>query len=117
MALLTVGDLVLRARVLLLDEVEPYRYSDTDLLASANEACMEAKRIRPDMFLRTYGVTIPQFTALTDTLADKVPEEFRPTFIYYIAGNAHLRDEEETSDQRATSFLNKFVAQLMSLPS
>ena len=118
MALTDVNGLIARARTLLQDTVEPYRYSTPDLISGLNEACMEAKRIRPDLFLRTFGnEDIPTFSAGGDTLADKIPEEFRPTFIYYMVGNAQLQDQEDTTDQRATVLLNKFVAQLMSLPS
>lgn len=118
MALDTVEQLIGRARVLLQDTVAPYRYPDTDLINGLNEACIEAKRIRPDMFLRTYGMsTIPSFAAPGDSLTGKIPEEFRTAFIYYVTGNAQLRDEEDTSDQRAASLLSKFVAQLMTLPS
>jgi hypothetical protein len=117
-ALETVEALIGRARVLLQDEIEPYRYPDEDLIASLNEACMEARRLRPDLWLRTFGNTsIPSFTAIGDTLVNKIPEEFRPSFIYYLAGNTQLRDEEDTQDARATIFLNKFVAQLLSVPS
>jgi UDP-N-acetylglucosamine:LPS N-acetylglucosamine transferase len=117
-AFTTAGSLITRARALLQDTIEPYRVPDTDLLAALNEACMEAKRLRPDLFLRTFGQSsIPVFTATTDTIVDLIPEEFHPAFIYYITGNAQLRDEEENQDQRATIFLNKFVAQLTTLPS
>lgn len=117
MALDTVGDFVARARTLLQDVVAPYRYADDEMIAALNEACMEAKRIRPDLFLRTFGLTIPTFTASVNTVAGKIPQEFAPSFVYYIVGNMQLRDEEDTQDARATIFLNKFVAQLMTLPS
>lgn len=118
MALDTVGQIIARARALLQDQVEPYRYSTPDLIASLNEACMEAKRLRPDLYLRTLKLSLPAFAAEADTVTnDKIPSEYRPTFIYYIVGNAQLRDEEDTQDQRATIFLNKFTAQLLQIPS
>lgn len=117
MALDTVGDFVDRARVLLQDEVEPYRYETSELIASLNEAHMEAKRLRPDLYLNTFGNAAPSYTTENDEIGDTIPYQYRPTFIYYMAGNAQLRDEEETQDARATIFLNKFTAQLLTLPS
>ena len=43
MALDTVADYIHDARVLLQDEVAPYRYSDTQLVTSLNYAFMEAQ--------------------------------------------------------------------------
>ena len=119
MALDTVGQIVDRARALLQDTIDaPYRYSTADLIASLNEACMEAKRLRPDLYLRTLNLTMPAFSNVADAVTeDKIPSEYRPTFIYYIVGNAQLRDEEDVQDARATVFLNKFTAQLMQIPS
>lgn len=118
MALDTVGQIVARARTLLQDTVEPFRYSTPDLIAALNEACMEAKRLRPDIYLRTLDLSLPSFTAEADTVTDsKIPTEYRTAFIYYIVGNAQLQDQEDVQDQRATVFLNKFTAQLLQVPS
>lgn len=118
MALDTVGQFVARARTLLQDTVEPFRYSTPDLISALNEACMESKRLRPDLYLRTLGLTMPVFTAEADVVTDsKIPTEYRTAFIYYIVGNAQLQDEEDTQDQRATIFLNKFTAQMLQIPS
>jgi len=118
MALDTVGQFVARARTLLQDTVVPYRYSTPDLISALNEACMEARRLRPDLYLRTLNLTMPAFTVEADTVTDdKIPTEFRTSFIYYMVGNAQLQDQEETQDQRATIFLNKFTAQLLQVPS
>lgn len=118
MALDTVGQIVDRARTLLQDTVEPYRYPTPDLIAALNEACMEARRLRPDIYLRTLNQTLPAFANIADAVTDaKIPSEYRPAFIYYIVGNAQLTDDEIGEDQRATIFLNKFVAQLTTIPS
>jgi hypothetical protein len=118
MALDTVGQIVARARTLLQDTVEPYRYATPDLISALNEACMEAKRLRPDLYLRTLKLSLPSFVAEADTVTEeKIPSEYRTAFIYYIVGNAQLQDEEDTQDQRATVFLNKFAAQMLQVPS
>lgn len=117
MALDTVGDFITRARVLLQDEVAPYRYETDELIASLNEAHLEAKRLRPDLYLRTFEQDLPDYTVEGDSVEDTIPPEFRRAFLYYIVGDAQLRDDEATQDARATIFLNKFVAQLLTLPS
>lgn len=118
MALDTVGQIVGRARTLLQDTVEPYRYPTPDLISALNEACMEAKRLRPDLYLRTLKLTLPSFAAEADTVTEeKIPSEYRVAFVYYIVGNAQLQDEEDVQDQRATVFLNKFTAQMLQVPS
>lgn len=118
MALDTVGQIVARARTLLQDTVEPYRYPTSGLISALNEACMEARRLRPDIYLRTLNQTVPAFTDVADPVTDaKIPLEYRTAFIYYIVGNAQLQDDEAGEDQRATVFLNKFVAQLTTIPS
>jgi hypothetical protein len=79
---------------------------------------MEAKRLRPDLYLRTLSLSMPVFAAEADVVTDdKIPSEYRPAFIYYIVGNAQLQDEEDVQDQRATIFLNKFTAQMLQIPS
>lgn len=118
MALDTVGQIVARARTLLQDTVEPYRYPTADLIAALNEACMEAKRLRPDLYLRTFDLTLPVFAAEVDTVSEgQIPSEYRPAFVYYLVGNAQLQDQEDLQDARATVFLNKFTAQMLQVPS
>lgn len=117
-ALDTVGKIVARARTLLQDTVDPYRYPTADLIAALNEACMEAKRLRPDLYLRTLNLTMPSFADVADTVSEnQIPSEYRPAFVYYLVGNAQLQDEEDVQDQRATIFLNKFTAQMLQIPS
>ena len=114
MALLTVADFVARARVLLQDTIEEYRYSDAELVASLNEALLESRRLRPDFFLNR---TVPSYDSGSPATEVEIDEQYKVSFVYYMVGNAHLRDEEDTQDQRATAFLNKFVSQLQSVPS
>lgn len=111
----TVADYIGQARVLLQDTVEgAYRYTDAELVLSLDMAIREARRLRPDMF--RYG-KLPTYIGLpTDTLVE-VEEAYMSSIVYYITGNAQLRDAEENQDARATVFLNKFVAQLTTFPS
>jgi hypothetical protein len=108
-ALDTVAKVISEARVLLQDTVNsPYRYSDPELLSALNQAFPEAKRIRPDLFL---SLTMPEYTVV-DTTAISLNEMYRMALVYYIAGRAQLRDDEDVQDQRAAAFLQMFATKL-----
>jgi hypothetical protein len=115
MALDTVQDFVDRARVLLLDQVEPYRYLTTDLVDALNEGILEARRLRPDLLKSYFRSSLPDFNTGAMSAAVPIDPQYRVAFVYYICGNAQLRDEENTQDNRAAAFLNKFVAQMTSI--
>lgn len=112
MALDTVQDYVDRARVLLLDQVEPYRYPTEDLVEALNLGVLEARRLRPDLLTGYFRSSLPEFSASAMGTTVPIDAQYRVAFVYYICGNAQLRDEENTQDARASAFLNKFVAQM-----
>jgi hypothetical protein len=111
MALTTVQDFVDQVRTLLQDQVVPYRYTDAELVTNLNDAVFEARRIRPDLFLKTFS-SLPSYD--TSGMSDEVDidQMYRMSVVYYMTGLAQLRDQEDTQDQRATIFLNKFISQL-----
>jgi hypothetical protein len=110
MALNTVADYLSSARVLLQDtDSAGYRYSNAELVDALNIAFMEANRVRPDLFFRT---TIPTYSAASTSTTVALDQRYRSAFLYYIAGQAQLRDDEATQDARAAVFLNKFLSQL-----
>jgi hypothetical protein len=115
MALDTVQDFVDRARVLLLDKELPYRYDTEDLVEALNEGILEARRLRPDLMKSYFRTSLPDFNTAAMSAEVPIDPQYRVAFVYYICGNAQLRDEENTQDTRAAAFLNKFVAQMTSL--
>lgn len=112
-ALDTVADYIAHARILLQDTVVDYRYSDSELIDDLNLGLLEMRRLRPDLMITTFGGTIPKYTATNQTVA--CDPQYRSALLYYICGQAQLRDDEATQDSRATIFLNKFVAQLQTI--
>jgi hypothetical protein len=101
----TVSDYVTYTRVILQDQVAPFRYVDADVVTGLNLAFTEARRIRPDMFL---GVaTVPFFTA-NDTTVVTLDPQYQMAFIYYMVAQAEMKDEEWTQDARAVQFMTKF---------
>ena len=115
MALDTVQDFVDRARVLLMDEVEPYRYPTVDLVENLNMGILEMRRLRPDLLLSKFRTTLPDYDPGTLSAAIDLDPQYRMSLLYYICGHAQLRDEENVQDSRAVTFLNKFTSQLLTL--
>ncbi len=112
MALDTVQNYVDSARILLQDQKAPYRYPDADLVLALNMSLLEAKKLRPDLFLNR---STPAYTIATPTASVVVDEMYRVAHLYYIVGQAQLRDDEEVQDQRAAAFLNMFTQKLLSV--
>lgn len=115
MALDTVQDYIDRARVLLLDQVEPYRYLTVDLIEALNLGILEARRLRPDLLTDFFRSSLPDFSEATLSSTVPIDPQYRVAFVYYICGHAQLRDEENTQDTRAAAFLNKFTSQMTSI--
>ena len=110
----TVQKLITESRVLLQDTVAPYRYADAELIEALNIAVLEARRLRPEMFLGQYA-SLPSYSTPADTVA--LEAMYRPSFVYYMAGRMQLRDDEPAQDSRAAALLNKFVSQLLTIAS
>lgn len=106
----TVKEYIAAARVLLQDTTGAPRYSDDNFKLALTLAFDEAYRVRPDMFLR---VTEKNYLLLPDTTEVDAPRGYQTAFLYYMCGHVQLADQEDTQDNRATIFLNKFVTQLL----
>lgn len=115
MALDTVQNYVDRSRVLLQDQVQPYRYPDADLVESINEAILEIRRLRPDILQSYFSTTLPSFSTTSMTASVPIDPQYRVAVVYYICGKAQLRDTENEQDQRAAGFLNKFLSQMLTI--
>lgn len=111
--LMSVESMLRGVRNLLLDKVEPYRYSDKSLLASLNVTLNEARRLRPDIFIDRYGVTEPDQYEEPSGLIIPVERQFRLPIEYGVAGHALLRDEEDIQDARANTFKANFEVMLV----
>lgn len=105
--LMTVRGLVTSVRALLLDKVQPYRYSDTALLVGLNLALLEARRLRPDLFICRGRVVVPQFEEVSGEEIGVEPQ-FRLAFEYGTAAHVLMRDEEDVQDARANTYNNNF---------
>ena len=118
MALETVEDYVAEARTLLQDLIEPYRYTDAELLSALNMTLLDVRRLRPDLFLGD-GITttldeIEQFAAVNADEVD-IEQQFRYAVLFGVCASALLRDSEDDTDQRAGKFLKLFRDKLLTL--
>lgn len=107
----TLEDYINAARILLQDTAGTQRYSDAEFKLAFDIAFDEAYRIRPDLFLE-----MPDpLNIVGENLSYEppVPRGYQSPFLYYICGHVQLRDAEETEDNRAGVFINKFTAQLL----
>lgn len=109
---MTLQDAIDRAREILQDQVEEYRYTEEELIAYFNQALNQARRVRPDLFLRYIGYPTPVYT--TNDLNTNLPISFTyfDALVFYMAGYAEMRDDEHTVSQRSTSLITAFNAML-----
>lgn len=116
-ALATVQNYIDEARSLLQDATVPYRYPDADLIRAINIGLQQVRRIRPDILLSmaTLSFAIPQVTVVGDTVV--LDEQYRDALVSYMVGRMGLRDQEDTTDQRAAMMMSRFTAQLLSTAS
>lgn len=110
-ALETVEDYIDDARVLLVDTIEPFRYDDPSLLQAFNVTLLEARRLRADLFIYTYGSKVPKFTSV-DSSPVKMEDQFRLALVYGLTGHAIQRDQEDVQDNRATTYMDAFTQML-----
>lgn len=120
---LTIGGLLTEARGILNDVVPlsggVTRYSDQDLVAAFNDALLQARGKRPDLFL-SMGLRnpVPQYVMPYDanTVFPLDPMVY-PAFKYYVVGLSELREDTFADDGRATTLMNKFASQLLQVAS
>lgn len=117
-ALDTVGQYLKECRILLQDQIVPYRYADAELVDAMNIALMEARRLRADLFLPLFEVPFFTSTGTINTAATVTLDPmYRSSLVYYMVGRMQLRDDESTTDQRATAMLGKFTQQMLTIAS
>ena len=115
-ALSIVSDYIGDSRTLLQDTIQPYRYQDNELITALNVAMMDARRLRPDLFLgdliETYFDTIGTFNVGSPGRQVPVEYPFRLAVLYGMCAHALTRDQEDVQDARAAAFLQIFVEKL-----
>lgn len=105
----TFADIVSQARVLLQD-TSSVRYTDAELMVSANDAMRLIRRVRPDTFFNKYKTTIPDYV-LADTFPIGV--EFVQAVRDYVVAYANMRESEDAGTTQ--DFMGKFASGLQTL--
>lgn len=106
----TVADVLSRARETLQDTAG-VRYPEPQLIGYVSDAVIEARSIRPDLFVGSYDVPL---TDVTDTAAPfPLPDQFFPAVCFYVTGRAELRDDEFAVDNRAMTLLSAYRNKLL----
>lgn len=116
-ALTTVNDYLTDARVLLQDQVQPFRYDDASLITSLNLALLQARHVRPDLFVYKYCGEVPQYATNDSQNAEKVwiEPQFRLGILCGLVSHAFLRDQEDIQDAKANEMQQMFNAVLVGL--
>lgn len=103
----TVEDYIADARVLLLDQIAPYRYDDDSLLTALNVSLLEGRRLRADLFVFNdrCGGAVPHYSKVDNSVVP-IEQQFRLAFLHGMVGHALQRDQEDVQDQRALTYLD-----------
>jgi hypothetical protein len=110
----TFQQIINSARIVLndvvLDESTLTRYTEAQLLEFARAALVEARRVRPDLFLSMLTGALPAY-AVDATLP--IPEEYVIPLVDYVIHRAELRDDEFAVDGRAAALYQKFKSGML----
>lgn len=117
MAVRMVSDLLERVRQVLQDQDQDnYRYPTSDLVGYLNDAVLEARRLRPDLFVGKYMVDLAQVSQdpSTDysTIPFPLPGQYFVGTYNFVCGFAELRDDEFAVDGRAMTLRTQFTQML-----
>lgn len=107
-ALETISDYISDARVLLQDQIQPYRYDDPSLLTAMNVTLLEGRRVRADLFVWNPCSPKVQFFTANDGTKVFMEEPFRLAFLHGMCAHALERDQEDIQDERAGKFMAIF---------
>lgn len=115
-----VSDLLARVRQVLQDQDQDnYRYPTSDMVGYLNDATLECKRLRPDLFIGAYQLEVPVVSETPvdySTIPMPVPDSCFTACVDYVAGRTELRDDEFAVDGRAMTFVQSFSQKLMGGP-
>ena len=110
----TYSQVIERARRILQDEdATNYRYSDQSLLDAVNDALLEVRRVRPDLFISTSFTVVDVLPGQEASAQIPIDDMYFQSLVYLTTGYQMLRDDEFSVDSRAVNLLNKGTAQLL----
>jgi hypothetical protein len=104
------------SRILLNDEITALnptpRYTEAQLMSYARSALIEARRVRPDLFLSNLTTSFASYTAASTI---PISDDYLLAMVDYVVHRAELRDDEFAVDGRSASLYQKFKAGLLGI--
>ena len=98
--------------------VDDYRSPDTKIVRVIALALVEARKLRPDLFLPNIHAYVPVMYTTSDLGADPqtilpIDPMYFPAIVDYVVGYISLEDDEFAVGCRATALLNRFSQKLI----
>jgi hypothetical protein len=103
-------------RDLLQDTQDPYRNTDAKVVSALNIALVEARKLRPDLFIPNLASYTPP-GLITDDIGNDVDLPIDPMYstavVEYVTGFLSMEDDEFAVGGRAVTLLNRFAQKLV----
>ncbi len=99
------------SRDLLNDSRPPVRWSDAFLVGFLNQALLETKRLRSDLFISSAGVVI-EYTDADAALTFPIDDTYLMPIVEFVVGMVELSDDEYATDGKAVAMLTVFARAL-----
>lgn len=106
----TVADAAAEARTII-NDTDGVRYLDADIYRIINDGVVEARSLRPDLFIGAYSSPLTEVSAMADPIP--LPDQLFTSLCYYLAGRLELRDDEFAVDGRAMTLIPVFGKKLV----
>lgn len=104
------------ARVILNDQITALnpdpRYTEAQLMSYARSALIEARRVRPDLFLSNLTTSFAAYTAASTI---PISDDYLLPLVDYVVHRAELRDDEFAVDGRSATLYQKFKSGLLGI--
>ena len=109
----SIRSMVADARVLLQDTRSPFRYREDTLIWNLNAGLMQARRLRPDLFIGRFGKEDFEYNTTRQDEPFPLPAWYSEAFVEYMVARAELREDEFATDGRAVALMNRFSSKLL----
>jgi len=108
-----VSGFISRVRELISDEVEEYRYDDTELMTYITDGQNQIWRRHPEAFyVSSVTTTAPSAITETDDILS-ISDDYIDTLLYYVAFRALSKDSEDSVNMNlAATYRTYFAGEL-----
>ena len=94
-----------------LQDAQGIRYSTAEICSHTVDAVVQARSVRPDLFVDSYAAPLPDVLTAIDTLP--LPDQLFAALAYYVTGACELRDDEFALDGRAMTLMQGYTKKLV----